>query len=69
MSDRNVTMTAIDGTDALAAVIIRPGSTNGSVSIEAFANGMDKERAAYVLRYVADQFEAEAAAENPITPA
>ncbi|MFD0146190.1 MULTISPECIES: hypothetical protein [unclassified Streptomyces] len=64
MPERNVTMTAVDGTDALAAVIIRPGSTPGSVSIEAFANGMSKAEAAYVLRHVAQQFEAEAAAEQ-----
>jgi len=65
MPDRsNVTMTAVDGTDALAAVIIRPGATPGSVSIEAFASGMGKAAAAYVLRHIAEQFEAEAAAEN-----
>ncbi|MGW1840810.1 hypothetical protein [Streptomyces sp. NPDC002067] len=54
-------MVAIDGTDALAFVIIRPGSTEGGVSIEAAANGMSKEAAAYVLRHVAAQFEADAA--------
>jgi hypothetical protein len=55
----NVTMTAVDGTDALAFVIIRPGETEGGVSIEAAANGMGKEQAAYVLRHVADQFDAD----------
>jgi hypothetical protein len=53
----NVTITAVDGTDALAFVIIRPGVTDGAVSIEAAANGMSKSTAAYVLRHVADQFE------------
>lgn len=53
----NVTMTAIDGTDALALVIIRPGTTEGGVSIEAAANGMDKAGAAYVLRHVANQWD------------
>lgn len=55
----NVKLAAIDGTDALAFVIIRPGQTEGGVSIEAAANGMDKAQAAYVLRHVADQFDAD----------
>jgi hypothetical protein len=54
----NVKLAAIDGTDALAFVIIRPGSTEGGVSIEAAANGMDKAQAAYVLRHVANEFDA-----------
>jgi hypothetical protein len=58
----NVTMTAVDGTDALAFVIIRPGSTEGGVSIEACASGLSKEAAAYVLRHVADEWEREASA-------
>lgn len=53
MSD-NVTITAIDGTDALAMVIIRPGKTEGGVEIESAATGMDKPAAAYVLRHVAN---------------
>jgi hypothetical protein len=53
----NVTMTAVDGTDALAFLIIRPGQTEGGVSIEAAANGMDKTGAAYVLRHVANQWD------------
>ncbi|MFG2225349.1 hypothetical protein [Streptomyces sp. NPDC048644] len=57
-------MVAVDGTDALAFVIIRPGTADGSVSIEAAASGMSKEAAAYVLRHVAEQFEAEAADEQ-----
>lgn len=57
MSD--ITMTAVDGTDALAFVIIRPGSTDGGVSIEAAANGLSKSQAAYVLRHVADLWDAE----------
>jgi hypothetical protein len=55
----NVKLAAIDGTDALAFVIIRPGQTEGGVAIEAAANGMDKAQAAYVLRHVADQFDAD----------
>ncbi|MFB7162288.1 hypothetical protein [Streptomyces sp. NPDC056242] len=60
----NVTMAAVDGTDALAFVIIRPGSTDGGVAIEAAANGMSKAAAAYVLRHVADQFDADTANES-----
>lgn len=56
MTDK-VTMTAIDGTDALALVIIRPGESEGGVSIEAAANGMDQSSAAYVLRHVANQWD------------
>lgn len=60
-STENVTMTAIDGRDALAFVIIRPGQTDGGVSIEAAAKGLSKQAAAYVLRHVADQWDKEAA--------
>lgn len=52
----NTTITAVDGADALAFVIIRPGQAGG-VEIEAAANGMSKPGAAYVLRHVADQFD------------
>lgn len=54
---KNVTMTAVDGTDALAFVIIRPGETEGGVQIEAVASGMGKPAAAYVLRHVANQWD------------
>jgi hypothetical protein len=53
----NVTITAIDGTDALAFVIIRPGKTEGGVEIEAAAKGMTQPSAAYVLRHVANQWD------------
>lgn len=53
----NTTITAIDGTDALAFVIIRPGATDGGVSIEAAAKGMDQPSAAFVLRHVANQWD------------
>ncbi|MEU9760245.1 hypothetical protein AB0D98_10855 [Streptomyces sp. NPDC047987] len=59
MTTSETRMVAVDGTDALAFVIIRPGSTEGSVSIEAAANGMSKTAAAYVLRHIADQWDAE----------
>ncbi|MFJ4990021.1 hypothetical protein ACIP9H_40275 [Streptomyces sp. NPDC088732] len=55
MSDNDdVSMVAIDGTDALAFLIIRPGKTQGSVSIESGARGMTHETAAYVLRQQAN---------------
>jgi hypothetical protein len=53
----NVTMTAVDGTDALAFVIIRPGSEDGAVAIEAAANGLSEEAAAHVLRTVANMWD------------
>ncbi|MFI9154541.1 hypothetical protein [Streptomyces sp. NPDC053367] len=53
----NVTIAAVDGTDALAFVVIRPGETEGGVSIEAAAKGLDKPSAAYVLRHVANQWD------------
>jgi hypothetical protein len=50
-------LVAIDGTDALATVIVRPGAAEGSVSIEAAARGMSKAEAARVLRHVADMWD------------
>ncbi|MFB7285488.1 hypothetical protein [Actinacidiphila glaucinigra] len=52
MSDET-TMVAIDGSDALAFLIIRPGKTEGSVSIESGAHGMPREAAAHILHRVA----------------
>jgi hypothetical protein len=54
-----ITITAVDGTDALAFVIIRPGETEGGVSIEAAAKGLSKPSAAYVLRHVANMWDPE----------
>lgn len=53
----DTTITAIDGTDALAFVIIRPGESEGGVSIEAGGKGLPKPSAAYVLRHVANQWD------------
>jgi hypothetical protein len=68
----NVSMVAVDGRDALAYVLVRPGQTKGSVSIEASAKGLSKLNAATVLRQVADSWapaeeQAAADAENPAT--
>lgn len=53
----NVTMAAIDGRDALAYVIIRPGSNDSGVVIEAAANGISKAHAAYALRHTAQSWD------------
>lgn len=66
MPKPNTTATFIDGTDALAFVIVRPGSTEGGVSIEAAANGLSKDAAARVLRHVADLWDAENAEKKEI---
>lgn len=50
-------MVAIDGTDALAYVILRPGPDNRGVVIEAGANGIGKKHAAYALRHTAQQWD------------
>jgi hypothetical protein len=52
----------IDGHDALAFVVIRPG-TDGKVLIEAAANGLTPASAAHVLRHVADQWDGQGAAQ------
>lgn len=53
MSSDDTTMVAVDGTDGLAMVLIRPGTGEGGVSVEAWAKGIDKSAAADVLRHVA----------------
>lgn len=47
----------VDGTDALAFVIIRPGESEDSVSLEAAAAGLDHATCAQILRNVADQWD------------
>ncbi|MGW0795150.1 NUDIX hydrolase [Streptomyces sp. NPDC002692] len=56
MTSEETTITAIDGTDALAAVLIRPGESKAGVAIEAWATGIDKTAAAEALRHVADMW-------------
>jgi hypothetical protein len=53
------TMTAIDGRDALAYVILRPGPDNARVMAEAGARGISKQQAAAALRQIADMWDAE----------
>lgn len=47
----------VDGRDALAYLIIRPGENGDGVVIDAEAHGISKPQAAYVLRHVADQWD------------
>lgn len=54
----NVNMVAVDGTDAVAYVIIRPApDMPGRHSAEAAANGLSKPHAAHYLRLIADQWD------------
>ncbi|MFJ2174366.1 NUDIX hydrolase [Streptomyces sp. NPDC087851] len=55
-SSEQATMVAVDGTDALAYVIIRPGASPGALTMEAGAKGLGKAAAAEVLRHIADQW-------------
>lgn len=51
-------LTMVDGRDALAFVIVHPG-TDGGVTVEAMAKGLPKPHAARVLRHVADMWDAD----------
>lgn len=55
----SIGLVAVDGTDALAYVIVRPGPGDRGVVVNAAAHGMTRKSAAFVLRQVADQFDAE----------
>ncbi|MEV4863237.1 hypothetical protein [Streptomyces ossamyceticus] len=50
-------MVMVDGRDALAYVIIRPGPTRGTVALEAAAkDDVDERQVAQTLRHIADQW-------------
>lgn len=49
-------LVAVDGRDALAYVLVRPGADAGHVSIEASARGISKTSAALILRRIADKW-------------
>lgn len=49
----------IDGRDALLMVLVKPGSSDGSVAVDAHCNGLDKLQAAHILMHVARQWRAE----------
>lgn len=50
----------IDGRDALLMVLVKPGSADGMVAVDAHCNGLDKLQAAKILMHVARQWKAEA---------
>lgn len=60
----------IDGRDALLMVLVKPGSGDGMVAVDAHCNGLDKSQAARILLHVAKQWNAEAnaAAHEPSEP-
>ena len=58
MVPEEATIVAVDGLDALAMVLIKPGGGGvDGVMVEASATGISREHAAYVLRNVADQWD------------
>jgi len=50
----------IDGRDALLMVLVKPGSADGMVTVDAHCNGLDKMQAARILMHVARQWKDEA---------
>lgn len=52
-------LVAVDGRDAVAYVLIRPGKDERHVTIEASAHGLSKDAAASILRRIADQWTAQ----------
>lgn len=50
-------MVVVDGREALAYVILRPGPANGTVLLEAAAkDGVDEQQVAQTLRHIANQW-------------
>lgn len=64
MTRSDESLTFVDGKDALAFVIVRPGASEGTVSVDAGSNGMSKEQGAYILAQIAQRWAAEAEAEQ-----
>jgi hypothetical protein len=70
--DTETRTVAVDGTDALAYVIIRPnpdGDPENPIVAEAAAHGLSHPAAAHVLRQVADQFDPDGAPKGFPAPA
>jgi hypothetical protein len=61
MSTESPQLVAIDGSDALAFVVLRPGSRPGLIAVDGAVHGVDKRDAAAALRRVAARWETEAA--------
>ncbi|MEU9400585.1 NUDIX hydrolase [Streptomyces sp. NPDC048242] len=55
-SEQQPHLVVVDGREALAYVIVRPGQRDGTVSLEAGSKGLPKPAAAHVLRNVADKW-------------
>ena len=60
-------LAVIDGRDALLMVLVKPGSGEGFVSVDAHCNGLDKLQAARILMHVAKSWKAEADAAHAST--
>lgn len=60
----NVQLSMIDGRDALLMVLVKPGSGDGMVAVDAHCNGLDKLQAAKILVHVARQWKVEADAQS-----
>ncbi len=56
MTAPETVLTMVDGRDALAFVILRPGS-EGKVAAEAVAKGVSQKEAAYYLRAIANMWD------------
>ncbi|MGW0012436.1 hypothetical protein ACWDVX_22170 [Streptomyces tendae] len=70
MTDQpEATLVAVDGRDALAYVLIRPGATGGTVTAEAGARGLSKPAAAHILRGIAAKWDSETEVTIPIETA
>lgn len=60
MPENDVQLSMIDGRDALLMVLVKPGSSEGRITVDAHCNGLDKMQAAKVLMHVARAWKAEA---------
>lgn len=59
MTDDATTAVFIDGSDALAAIIVRPNADGTGLQVEAWANGITHAEAARIMRYMAEKWENE----------
>lgn len=60
MPENDVQLAMIDGRDALLMVLVKPGSGDGMLAVDAHCNGLDKMQAAKILMHVARSWKAEA---------
>jgi hypothetical protein len=57
--DTRIMVATLDGHEALACVIVRPGTEDGHVSCEARAHEISKKSAAAILHQIANLWDAE----------